>query len=129
MCTQFPDNSFYHLCLSEITQLFFFFFYCSAICAICAQRAPNTHTSRSRPLRRPVPSLYSRASRSSSRSAHADPHNLCPFPQMSFCTNLGFNRSSPSGANAGYVVLCACLRAHQCSLAIADHHNFFPLSQ
>jgi hypothetical protein len=32
-------------------------------------RAPNAHTSRSRRLRRPVPSLYSRASHSFSRSA------------------------------------------------------------
>jgi hypothetical protein len=39
---------------------------------------------------------------------------------MSVCTNLGLNRSGRLAAYAGYVVLRARLRAHQCALAIAD---------
>jgi hypothetical protein len=56
------------------------------------------------------------------RDAHADPIT-CAHAPMSFCINLGFNRSSPSGANAGGVVLSARLRAqraHQCATTIAD---------
>jgi hypothetical protein len=45
---------------------------------------------------------------------------LVPIAPMSVCTNLGLDQSSRLGANAGYVVLRAHLRAHECALAIAN---------
>jgi hypothetical protein len=49
-----------------------------------------------------------------------------PIAPMSVCTNLGLDQSSRLGANAGYVMLRARLRAqrvHECALAIANEHG------
>jgi hypothetical protein len=48
---------------------------------------------------------------------------------MNVCTNVMLDRSSRLATYAGYVVLRARLRAFQSALAIADPHNFCPLSQ
>jgi hypothetical protein len=42
----------------------------------------------------------------------------------SFCTNLGFNPSSPSGANAGCVVLRARLRTRLRAHQVAGRSNY-----
>jgi hypothetical protein len=50
---------------------------------------------------------------------------------MSVSTNLGLDRSSRLAAYAGYVVLRARLRPHQCALVIADPpylHRIVPMS-
>jgi hypothetical protein len=64
--------------------------------------------------------------------AIADSHNFFPIVPMSVCTNLGPDLPSRLAEYAVCVVLCARVRAlsaHQCTLAIADPHNFFPLSK
>jgi hypothetical protein len=102
--------------------------FCSALGAICAQRAPHTRTSHSRQLLHPVPSLYSRASRSFSRSAlarvgcaapiarcaHAGPITCAHWRALSQCVfvpiwgSIGPARWAPMR----YVWCCAHICAH-----------------
>jgi hypothetical protein len=90
---------------------------------------PHTIASRSRRVRRPVPFIYFRFLPSFSRETAVSPRlrAACtrrsmrtPTSRTCVCTKLWLDLSSRVGANAGYVVLCARLRGHECALPIAD---------
>jgi hypothetical protein len=70
--------------------------------------------------------------RASMRTRDRRPPLLLPIVPISVCTNVGPDRRSRLAAYAVCVVLCArlrALRAHQCTLAIADRPIFIALSQ